>query len=213
MHRSSLSWLPLAAVLGCASQQPTDTFETTLDAAARAMAEGRAEALYAMLGEKQKVGMSVASLAADLERNHAEFAELAEDIAHPVDVRFEAVIALDGHEDLLLVEQDGVWKLDMELFEEDVPTDPVHVLGVFSDELASLAQDLAESAVLAERHEDGILATLRTLAAEIAAVRAEDLVLSEDRCYVDLPSGHKVELVKEEEVWKVFSVFPPLTFK
>ena len=51
------------------------------------------------------------------------------------------------------------------------------------------------------------------LAGEIDQVKPEDLVLAEDRCYLNLPSGRKIELVREGDSWKVYSIFPAIEFR
>jgi hypothetical protein len=209
--------IPLAALVvlaaGCAAKQPTDTFQPTLDEAARSMKDKDAAALHAMLGEKLTVGTSIESLSMELENNAKEYGSLAEMVAEPTSVIFEAKVTLEGGQTLDLVEEQGVWKLATPVIKPTNPTDPVAVLAMFAEHLLDLAKAMKKSDVLAGHHDEGFLSMLETLAAELVSVRTQDLVLSEDRCYVDLPSGTKVELVRENEGWKVYSVFPAIEFR
>ncbi len=197
----------------CAAAQPTDDFTPVLDRMATAMQDRDGATLHAMLDDKLTVGMTPDSLTADLERDHAEFAALADQIAHTSKVTFEATVKLADGKTLDLVKEGETWKLATTVVKITVPTDPVSVLAAFGLELGNMAAALKEAKVLAKQHQEGLLATISTLASEIAAVEAKDLVIAEDRCYVDLPSGHKIELVREPDGWKVSSVFPALEFR
>lgn len=200
-------------ICGCADPRPTDGLQTALDEAARSMKEADAQTLHPMLDEKLTVGTSVQKLQEDLERDHAEFAHLAQQIQSPVQVVMEATVHLDGGKTLELVKEDEIWKLATPVVKSQKPTDPLEVLASFADRLEELAEGLEDSEVLAEHHSEGFLSVIETLVKELRGVAAEDLVLNEDRCYVNLPSKHKIELVRVKDGWKIHSIFPAIEFR
>jgi len=201
------------AALGCASRQPTDTLAEALDEASRAMQEKDAALLFSMLDEKLKVGMSEESLSKDLDRNEAEYKELASLISSPAKVQFLAHVQTKKGKKLDLVLEGETWKLATPIKTQQSATDPVQALKRLADKLRSLRTHLLESGLLAEQHEKGFLALLEKLASEIDQIKPEDLVLAEDRCYLNLSSGRKIELVREGDSWKVYSIFPAIEFR
>jgi hypothetical protein len=200
-------------IAACAARQPRDTLDDALGAASRAMVGGDAPTLIAMLDERLVVGMTPESLAGDMMRDAAEFAELGAMLSRPEKVDFKATIETGGGQKLELVLEDDGWKLATPVKAASTAKDPIQALALLADELDSLRGELAESGLLAKTHEKGFLAMLETLASEVRQVRPEDLVLAEDRCYCNLPSGRKIELVREDDTWKVFSIFPPIEFR
>lgn len=200
-------------VLGCAARQPRDTLDEALEQAAGAMTQKDAPALYGMLDEKLRVGMNEESLSNDLDRNESEYAELASLIASPTKIEFRALVEVKGGGKLDFVLEGESWKLATPVMTDKSATDPIQALSKLADKLEALRKHMSESGLLAQQHEKGFLQMLEKMAAEIRQIRPEDLVLAEDRCYVNLPSGRKIELVREGEVWKVSSIFPAIEFK
>jgi len=212
MGRGQIALVALTAA-GCAARQPTDTLDEALAKASRAMIDGDAPALLAMLDERLKVGVTGESLAKDLAKNSAEYADLAAMLSSPTSIEFEAIVKTDSGDTIALVLEEDSWKLDTSVLAPDAAGDPMTALRRLASHLKSLAASILETHLLAEQHDKGFIATLESLAAEIEQIRPQDLVLSEDRCYCNLPSGRKVELVREEDTWKIFSIFPPLEFR
>ncbi len=198
---------------GCAARQPTDTLDAALEEASRAMQEKDAALLYSLLDEKLKVGVSEESLSKDLERNEAEYRQLASLLSNPSKVQFLAQVQTAKGEKLDLVLEAQTWKLATPLKTQESSSDPVQALKRLADKLRALRTHLVESGLLAEQHEKGFLALLEKLASEIDQIKPEDLVLAEDRCYLNLPSGRKIELVREGDSWKVYSIFPAIEFR
>jgi hypothetical protein len=213
MRASLLALAATIAVSGCAARQPTDTLDEALEETSRAMQQKDAALLYSLLDEKLKVGVNEESLAKDLDRNEAEYGELAALLASPAKVQFLAQVKTDQGEKLDLVLEGESWKLATPIRTQESATDPVQALKRLADKLRSLRTHLMESGLLAEQHEKGFLALLEKLASEIDQIKPEDLVLAEDRCYLNLPSGRKIELVREEDGWKVYSIFPAIEFR
>jgi hypothetical protein len=213
MRTSLLALAATIAASGCAARQPTDTLDEALEEASRAMQHKDAALLYSLLDEKLKVGVNEESLSRDLDRNEAEYEELAALLASPAKVQFLAQVKTKQGEKLDLVLEGETWKLDTPIRTQESTTDPVQALKRLADKLRSLRTHLLESGLLAEQHEKGFLALLDKLASEIDQIKPEDLVLAEDRCYLNLPSGRKIELVREEDGWKVYSIFPAIEFR
>ena len=213
MRRHLTALVATVMALGCAARQPTDTLDEALEEASLAMQEKDAARLHALLDEKLKVGVSEESLAKDLERNETEYEELATLLTHPVKVQFLAHVQTGKGEKLELVLEGEAWKLATPIKTQESAGDPVQALKRLADKLRTLRTHLLESGLLAEQHEKGFLSLLEKLAAEIDQVKPEDLVLAEDRCYLNLPSGRKIELVREGESWKVYSIFPAIEFR
>ncbi len=205
-------FLCIAAASACATHHPTDTVGEAVKQAADSMRSGDAETLHGMLGERLVIGMSVDSLAATMKDDAKELAALAKDMENPASITMEATVETGSGKTLEFVLEGETWKLLTHVVEPEVATDPLSALALLAKGLLEIREDLMASGVLAAQHETGILHALETIAGEISSVKSEALILNDDRCYVTLATGQKIELVREGESWKVMSMFPPLQF-
>ena len=200
------------ALTACAGHHPTDTLTAAVLRASEAMRSGDAESLHAMLDERLIVGTSVESLATSMKDDAAEFASLADGLDKPSSITVEATISLEAGQEMEFVLEDGAWKLQTPIVESHAAKDPLAALAILVETLRDVRADLIASGSLASQHEAGFLSLLEAMADQLSSVKAEELILSEDRCYITLGTGQKIELVREGDSWKVSSIFPPLQF-
>ncbi len=110
------AWLPALALLAAAcssnaivQQGPSDT----LRAYSRALEDGRVDEAYRLLSDDAKRNMSLEAFRRAVKENPAEVLEIARAIARPAsDPLVTATVAMPDGDELLLVFENGQWRVD-----------------------------------------------------------------------------------------------------
>ncbi len=122
------AWLAVLALLGAAcspsalvQQGPSDT----LRAYARALEEGRVDDAYRLLSDDAKRSMSLEAFRRAVKESPEEVVEIARALARPAsDPLVTATVSLPNGEELLLVYEDGKWRIDaaaIDLYSQATP--------------------------------------------------------------------------------------------
>ncbi|UQA58171.1 hypothetical protein [Polyangium aurulentum] len=122
------AWLPALALLAAAcssnaivQQGPSDT----LRAYARALEDGQVDEAYRLLSDDAKRNMSLEAFRRAVKENPAEVLEIARAIARPAsDPLVTATVAMPDGDELLLVYENGQWRVDaaaIDLYGQSTP--------------------------------------------------------------------------------------------
>lgn len=114
----------LALVPACGGASAEDP-ESVLRGYARALEEGRADDAYRMLSEDARRGTSLEAFRRAVKDDPAEVRDIAQSLARPTSRPVvTATITTASGQDLLLVLEKGVWKIDataIDLYPQDTP--------------------------------------------------------------------------------------------
>jgi hypothetical protein len=129
------AWLPALALLaaGCSSnaivqQGPSDT----LRAYARALEDGQVDEAYRLLSDDAKRNMSLEAFRRAVKENPAEVLEIARAIARPAsDPLVTATVSMPDGDELLLVYENGQWRVDAAAIDLYGQATPRQALGGF----------------------------------------------------------------------------------
>src|SRR5512133_2606026 len=122
------AWLVAFALLGAAcspstlvQQGPSDT----LRAYARALEEGRVDDAYRLLSDDAKRSMSLEAFRRAVKESPDEVLEIARAVSRPAsDPLVTATVSLPNGDELLLVYEDGKWRIDaaaIDLYSQATP--------------------------------------------------------------------------------------------
>lgn len=204
------------ATTGCHGRD-ADTPKAAIDAYSSALREGRADDAYALLSDDAKREISFAMFEGMLRENPGEVRELVSELSHASDAtRVTATVTAPSGEKLLLVREDGVWRIDasaIELYGQRTPREAVES---FVRALERRRYDVLLRFVPANKA-DGLTAAELKKAWE-GAQREEIQALAEalrlalpsttpevtgDRATFAFGAGGAVALVRERGIWKV----------
>ncbi|MFO7180487.1 MAG: hypothetical protein DIU78_017435 [Pseudomonadota bacterium] len=209
----------LAAVLcgGCASTQASARPDETLRAYSRALAAGRTEDAYRLLSTDAKKSISYEDFRRIVQENPEEVRDLAQALERPAGApSVTATVTPPGGPPLLLVYEDGAWKIDgssIDLYGQTTPERAVaafvraymnrrfDVLLRFVPEAQRGDLDAAslEKAWMGEQRED-VERMMQALKAALPTARFE--ILGE-RATMAYGASGTLELVREHGVWKI----------
>lgn len=212
------AWGSLVVALACAcggARQGSP--QAALDAYSDALREGRPREAYALLSAEAKKDIPYESFERILRENPEEVKELGRALAHPASPpRVTAEVTAPNGEALLLVYEDGAWRVDaasVDLYGQDSPE---AALRAFVRAFKNRRYDvLLRFVPEAEREGLGVDELKRAwegeeraeLEALVGAVEAglptAKLEVTGDRATMAFGSGGTVELVRERGVWKV----------
>ncbi len=201
----------------CSAQKPVQTPQSALDAYARALAGGDVRAAYDLLSDQAKNSMSFEAFERMVRENPEEVQEIVQALERPKgDPLVTATVTTPDGESLLLVYEDGAWRVDgsaIDLYSQATPRQAVSsfirafenkrydVLMRFVPEpmREGLDEKKLESAWEGEQRTE-VERLVQALKAALPTARVETLG---DRATMAYGAGGTVELVEERGVWKV----------
>lgn len=203
----------LSACAGSRSASPDDA----LSAYAAALRAGRAREAYALLSNDAKKDIPFDSFKRIVRENPDEVAEIGRSLAAPVGPpRVTAVVKAPNGESLLLVLENGEWRVDgsaIDLYGQETPEAALHAfVRAFKNRRYDVLLRFVPNA---ERDGLGVDELKRAwegeerteLAALVAAVEANlpdgRFEVTGDRATMAFGAGGTVELVREDGRWKV----------
>jgi hypothetical protein len=125
--RSPLAWLLAlaAAAPACAMSSPARDPSAVLHAYARALQEGRADDAYRMLSDEARRGTSLEAFRRMVKDDPDQVKEIGQSLARPTaPPMVTARVVAPGGQELDLVLEQGVWKIDataIDLYAQDTP--------------------------------------------------------------------------------------------
>lgn len=207
----------VAVTQGCASTRASARPDETLRAYAQAIRQGRAQAAYDLLSEDAKKSIPFDAFSRIVKENPQEVSELAASLERPADPpRVTATVASPGGPVLLLVYEDGEWRIDgssVDLYSQATPERAVlafvrafdnrrfDVLLRFvpNGQRGALTPSALEKAWTGEQREE-VGRMMTALKAALPTARFE--ILGE-RATMAYGAGGNLELVRENGAWKV----------
>lgn len=206
-------------VAGCNKPEPLAP-KAALDSYAAALREGRADRAYSMLSDEAKRDLPFGAFEQMLRDNPAEAQQLAAQLSSvSAPVRVTATVTAADGEVLLMVMEDGQWRVDgsvVELYGQQTPRQALEsfvraldrgrydVLLRFvpKGKRGDLTAADLKKAWEGEQSEE-IRALTEVLRASLPTVRIE---VVGDRATVAFGAGGAVELIREQGIWKVEDV-------
>jgi hypothetical protein len=209
--------LAVALATACASTQEQLSPQQALDRYAAALREGRTADAYALLSTEAKKGIPYESFQRIVRENPDEVREIARSLGNPASPpRVTAVVTAPSGEALLLVYEEGAWRVDgsaIDLYGQSTPEGALHafvrafrnrrydvLLRFIPDaEKEGLGVDELKRAWEGSEREE----LERLVSAVETALPTARLEVTGDRATMAFGSAGTVELVRERGVWKV----------
>jgi hypothetical protein len=203
--------------LGCAARSSAGGPRETLDAYAQALQASRVEAAYALLSDEAKKTIPFEAFKRMVKENPEEIKEIVTALSRPSGPPLvTATVSAPTGETLLLVYEDGAWKIDasaIDLYGQATPETAVRgfirafenkrydVLMRFVPENKIEGLDPSKLKAAWEGEQKGEMERLvQALKAALPTARVERLG---DRATMAYGAGGTVELVQEHGAWKI----------
>jgi hypothetical protein len=201
----------LAAIVivaqGCATGRASARPDETLRAYSKALRENRAAEAYELLSDDAKKSIPFEYFSRIVKENPAEVAELATALERPAEPpRVTATVTPPGGPVLLLVYEDGAWKIDASSIDLYSQATPERAILAFVraydnhrfDVLLRFVPDSQRGNLTPEREEvERLMGALR------AALPTARFELLGERATMAYGAGGTLELVRENGSWKV----------
>lgn len=211
--RAAVVFLTACASSGAVARTP----EGALDEYSRALREGRSKDAYALLSAEAKKDIPYESFQRILRENPDEVKELSRALdARAAPPRVTAIVTAPSGESLLLVYEDGAWRVDGSAIDLYGQSSPEASLRSFVRAFKNRRYDVLLRFVPdAERDGLGVEELKRAwegeerkeLEALVSAVESglatAKLEITGDRATMAFGAGGSVELVREQGIWKV----------
>jgi hypothetical protein len=213
-----LPWLLLALELSsaCGASRPTSP-QTALAAYSAALRAGHAREAYELLSAEAKKDIPYESFERIVRENPDEVAEIGRSLAHPAaPPRVTAHVRAPNGESLVLVLEDGEWRVDGSSIDLYAQTTPEVALKAFVRAFKNRRYDVLLRFVPESEREGLGVEELKQawegedrteLEALVSAVEANlpngRLEVTGDRATMAFGAGGTVELVREGGLWKV----------
>lgn len=215
--------LPIALLLGACASGASKSPRETLDAYSRALERGQVKEAYALLSEDAKKSFPYEAFERMVRDNPAEVKAIAEGLSRPAGAPLvTATVTAPNGESLLLIYEDGAWKIDgsaIDLYSQATPKAAIvafirayenkryDVLMRFVPDKAKTADSAGpalDQAKLRKAWEgeqkdemDRLTQALR------AALPTSKFELIGDRATMAYGAGGTVELVREQGTWRI----------
>jgi hypothetical protein len=207
-------WL---AITGCRSSTLQQGPSDTLRVYARALDDGRADDAYKLLSSEARRGISAEAFRRMVKENAPEMKEIAHALSRPAsDPVVSAAVTSPRGESILLVYEDGRWRLDgstINLYGQSTPRQSIEAfLRAFErkryDVMMRFVPDahlegLDEPKLRAAWEGDQKTEMQRITAALRAALPTAQFEEIGDRATMSYGSGGTVQLVREHGAWKI----------
>lgn len=194
---------------GCGGGAAASGPHATVRAYAGALTEGNASRAWQLLDEDAREGRSAPQHARLMEANSAELAEQGRALAQAADaVSARARVPLESGEDVVLVLEDGQWRIDGGILDSAGLGTPLEAVASFRRAL--MRRDLQGIERVLSRQtraewEDEVRRLLESTA------DPDDLAveIQGNRARVRVTGGGSIELVRESGEWRVVDVHDP----
>lgn len=217
MRLALLALLSLLALAGCGANSASAQPDRTLRAYSEALSAGRAADAYALLSTDAKKSIPFEAFERMLKENPEEIKELANSLRRPAQApEVTATVTSPGGPTLLLVYEDGKWRVDassIDLYSQATPERAVAAFvrayeGKRFDVLLRFVPDAQKKDLTAEglakawtsEQKDEVERMMQALRSTLPTARFE--VLGE-RATLAFGAGGTLELVREHGNWKV----------
>lgn len=215
----SIAPLLAVAALACACNKPTSSPNprAALDAYTAALAEGRVQDAYALLSAEAKRDMSSEAFERMVRENPSELRVLIEALERPTaDPYVTARVTAPDGETLLMVYEDGAWRIDASAVDLYGQKTPAQALRSFVRAYENQRYDILLRFV-PEAHREGLDAEKlkqawegeqkeemdRLVAALTAGLAETQVELVGERATIAYGSAGTVELLREHGAWKI----------
>lgn len=205
------------ALSGCAARQQTGSPKEALSDYADALRDNRLEEAYALLSDEAKKGIPFETFKSMVAENPEEVREFARALVRPAGPpRVTAVVTAPQGETLILVYEDGKWKIDaaaIDLYNQDTPQT---ALSAFVRAYENKRYDVLMRFVPDSKREGLDAATLKrafegdqkneveTLTQALkAALPTANIERIGDRATMSYGAGGTVEMIREHGAWKI----------
>lgn len=210
MRRAPIACIALALCAGCAGGRVASPADTVRRYAA-ALSRGDAETAWAMLDQDARRGRTEQEHAALMAQNAEELAsqgEALERAATPDSVVAHARVPLRSGEAVLLVLEDGEWRIDGGVLDAAGLASPLDAVAAFRRAL--MRRDLGGiERVLARQTRAEWEEEVRRLIEATADPDDLQVELEGNRAHVRTTGGGSIELVRESGEWRVVDVHDP----
>ena len=207
----------LALPCGCAAGREQLSPQQALDAYATALRDGRTADAYAQLSAEAKKEIPYESFQRIIRENPDEVRDIARSLENPSSPpRVTAVVTAPTGEALLLVYEDGAWRVDGSAIDLYGQSTPEAALRAFVRAFRNRRYDVLQRfipdadreglgvAELKRAWEGGERAELERLVSAVeTALPTARLEVTGDRATMAFGAAGTVELVREKGVWKV----------
>jgi hypothetical protein len=205
------------ALTACSAEKTVQSPQQALDAYANALAAGQTRQAYDLLSDEAKNSMSFEAFERMVRENPEEISEIVQSLGRPAaDPLVTATVTTPDGESLLLVYEEGAWRVDgsaIDLYSQATPRQTVtsfirafenkryDVLIRFVPEAKreGLDEKKLKSAWEGEQRAE-VQRLTQALKAALPTARVE---LLGDRATMAYGAGGTVELVREQGNWKV----------
>jgi len=206
-----------AHLLGCAGSSGQVAPETVLRQYARALEEQRLADAYELLGDEAKKGMPFEAFQTMVKENPEEIKDLVASLRQPAaPARITATVSTPDGEALLMVLEDGQWRIDasaIDLYDQETPRSAVRsfiravdnkrydviLRFVPDDKREGLDEKKLREAFEGEQ-KDEVQQMAQALRASLSTAHIERIG---DRATMGYGAGGTVQLVREHGVWKI----------
>ncbi|MFH1437371.1 MAG: hypothetical protein ABIJ56_16825 [Pseudomonadota bacterium] len=201
----SLLLMPTA----CASKKvQVSTLKQALGNMSETIEKKDHDAFYDLLSEEQKIGLDGEKIKSSMESNGDEFKHLASLLQTPKKIRLQAALSSSEKEFITFILEDGTWKLEEGVFDLGTANTPAEALKELMGKLKLLRAALSQDALISSTYKESLVGSFDKLIEELAGLNPRTVVINNDRAFVVLPSGKRIEFVMEEGRWKVSRIIP-----
>ncbi len=214
MHKRNLflTGILLAAMLacfGCAhAKVRSSSFKEQLRAMSATIGNLDAEGYYKLLSEKQRIGITKQDIQKSMEANREEFKKLSSMLAGPEKVALEAKVVYGGSEILALIMEGEQWKIQEGIVSFGKTPTPGDACVELLKKFLALRAALLQASVLDESYRANLIGSLDKAIEELTNINIRNMVIADDRAFIVLPSGRRIEFMLEGDQWKVTKIFP-----
>lgn len=197
--------LLVLVMAGCGGGPRVEGPASTVRSYAGALREGNAARAWALLDEDARRGRTEREHAALLAANHAELARQGEALAEPTSIEARARVPLESGETVVLVLEDGHWRIDGGVLDAAGLGTPLDAVAAFRRALMRRDLQGIERALSrqtrAEWEEE-----VRRIVEATADPDDLDVEIEGNRARVRTTGGGSIELVRESGEWRVVDV-------
>ncbi len=219
-RRIALSWWLVSGALtlwGCAHGASVEGPRQTLENYAEALDQGRIAEAYALLSDEAKRNLTYEAFARIVKENPDEIRDISKSLLRPAGPPLvTATVSTPNGESLLLVYEDGGWRVDGSAIDLYSQASPRAALQGFIRAYENKRYDILMRFV-PEQETEGLTAELlkkawegeqraemeRIVQAMKAALPTANFEMLGDRATLSYGAGGTVELVREHGAWKV----------
>ncbi len=166
------------------------------------------DAFYSMLSEEQKIGLDEEKIKSSMETNSDEFKHLSSLLKAPQKTRLRASLSGSDEEIITFILEDDTWKIEEGVFDPGSAATPAEALKELMGKLKVLRAAFSQDAVISSTYKESLVGSFDKLIEELAGLNPRTIVINNDRAFVVLPTGKRIEFVMEDGRWKISRIIP-----